>query len=68
MLCGHESRDDGFLEDMGVSSYGYARWVAGPLERGFFGGAKRMRRTRRAITAVRCQQCGHLELFAHEES
>ncbi|MGW0396554.1 hypothetical protein ACWD0E_01685 [Streptomyces sp. NPDC003002] len=58
------SLEPGFVEDSGESARGYARWIAGPLERGLFGGAKRMGRPRRQIDAYRCQQCGHLELFA----
>lgn len=64
--CGHELSDEGFVEDMGEASQGYARWIAGPLERGVFGGAKRMGRPRMAITAFRCRGCGHLELFARD--
>jgi hypothetical protein len=63
--CGHELVDEGFVEDMGEQSRGFARWIAGPLERGVFGGAKRMGRTRLAIAAFRCRSCGHLELFAN---
>jgi len=55
--CGNEGSDEGFIEDMGEQSHGYARW-------GIFGGAKRWGRNRRAITALRCPRCGHLELFA----
>lgn len=65
-LCGQELLDEGFVEDMGESSQGYARWIAGPLERGIFGGAKRFGRQRFAVTAFRCRSCGHLELFATE--
>lgn len=62
--CGVEELEPGFVEDAGESSRGYARWIAGPLERGIFGGAKRMGRQRWQIEAWRCRQCGHLELFA----
>lgn len=44
--CGTEGLEPGFIEDAGEHSRGYARWIAGPLERGIFGGAKRMGRQR----------------------
>jgi hypothetical protein len=62
--CGSEGSEPGFIEDAGEHSRGYARWIAGPLERGIFGGAKRMGRQRWQIDAWRCRKCGHLELFA----
>jgi predicted RNA-binding Zn-ribbon protein involved in translation (DUF1610 family) len=65
--CGTVGLMDGFIEDAGESSRGYARWIEGALERGPFGGAKRMGRPRRQIEAFRCPQCGHLELFATGE-
>lgn len=55
---------EGFVEDGGESSFGYARWIPGPLQRGIFGGAKRLGKERWVINALRCPQCGHLELFA----
>ncbi|WP_149179341.1 hypothetical protein [Streptomyces sp. TRM49041] len=64
--CGTVGLEPGFVEDAGESSRGYARWVAGALERGIFGGAKRMGRPRWQIDAGRCPQCGHLELFARQ--
>ncbi|HST83686.1 MAG TPA: hypothetical protein VLL08_18280 [Kineosporiaceae bacterium] len=65
--CGCEQLDEGFIEDAGEASKGFARWIAGPLERGVFGGAKRLGRLRREIAAFRCRQCGHLELYARAE-
>ncbi|QHC23856.1 hypothetical protein GR130_23320 [Streptomyces sp. GS7] len=56
--------EPGFVDDAGQGSAGYTRWIAGVLERGPFGGAKRAGRMRRQIDAYRCFQCGHLELFA----
>ncbi|MFI6003230.1 hypothetical protein ACIA98_22920 [Streptomyces sp. NPDC051366] len=64
--CGTVGLEPGFVEDSGEGSRGYARWIAGPLERGLFGGAKRLGRPRRQIDAYRCPKCGHLELFATE--
>ncbi|MDH6226485.1 MULTISPECIES: hypothetical protein [Streptomyces] len=65
--CGAVGLEPGFVEDSGEASQGFARWIAGPLERGIFGGAKRMGRTRWEIEAYRCPRCGHLELFARRE-
>lgn len=62
--CGATGLEPGFVEDGGEHSRGYARWIAGPLERGIFGGAKRLGRPRWQIDAFRCPQCAHLELFA----
>jgi hypothetical protein len=61
--CDAADLEPGFIEDSGEGSRGYARWIAGPLERGFFGGAKRMGRQRWQIEAFHCRTCGHLELF-----
>lgn len=62
--CGMTGLEQGFVEDRGEGSPGYTQWIAGPLERGLFGGARRMGRPRSQIDAFRCAQCGHLELFA----
>jgi hypothetical protein len=62
--CNTVGLEPGFVEDSGEGARGYARWIAGPLERGVFGGAKRMGRQRWQIEAFRCPTCGHLELFA----
>ncbi|MEV6212935.1 hypothetical protein [Kitasatospora sp. NPDC051914] len=52
---------------LGQQSSGDARWIAGPLERGPFGGAKRMGRPRFQIDAFRCPHCGDLELFTRQQ-
>jgi hypothetical protein len=65
-ICGDQHLEAGFIEDTGQSAMGYARWIQGSLQRGIFGGAKRLGRLRREIRAFRCQQCGHLELFTGE--
>ncbi|MGW2564130.1 hypothetical protein ACWCXB_33925 [Streptomyces sp. NPDC001514] len=64
--CGRAGLEPGFIEDTGEHSRGYARWIAGALERGILGGAKRMGRPRWQIDAYRCPTCGHLELFARQ--
>jgi hypothetical protein len=62
--CGAAGLQPGFIEDSGQAARGYARWIEGFLERGIFGGAKRMGRERWRIDAYRCTSCSHLELFA----
>jgi hypothetical protein len=64
--CRSVALEAGFLEDMGENSQGYSRWIAGPLERGLFGGAKRMGKERYPVEALRCTVCGHLELYVGE--
>ncbi|MDJ0383594.1 hypothetical protein [Streptomyces sp. G-G2] len=64
--CETVGLEQGFVEDSGEGSRGYARWISGALERGVFGGAKRLGRPRWQIDAFRCPKCGHLELFARE--
>ena len=61
--CQSVALEPGFIEDSGESSRGYGRWVAGALEKGILGGAKRMGKPKHAITASGCTVCGHLELY-----
>ncbi|MFD1932277.1 MULTISPECIES: hypothetical protein [Nonomuraea] len=61
--CDGTELEPGFIEDGGEHSQGYARWIQGPLERGLFGGARRLWKTRWIIDAYRCVGCSHLELF-----
>jgi hypothetical protein len=61
--CGGTELEPGFLEDAGESSRGYLRWIAGPLERGPLGNARRMGRARYEVATLRCQNCSHLELY-----
>ena len=65
--CGNAALEPGFIEDAGDHSPGYSRWIAGALERGVFGGARRMGKQRWQIDAFRCTMCGHLELFANQQ-
>ncbi|WP_326813967.1 MULTISPECIES: hypothetical protein [unclassified Streptomyces] len=62
--CGTVGLEPGFVEDAGQHSRGFARWIQGALERGPFGGAKRMGKPAWQIDAYRCPNCAHLELFA----
>ena len=63
--CGAQELEPGFIDDPRGS--GDTRWVAGAIERGPFGGARRMGRRRLQIDAYRCTRCGHLELFSVRE-
>jgi hypothetical protein len=62
--CGSEDLEPGFVDDPGTQTPGYARWIPGPLQRGVFGGARRLGKPRWQIDAWRCRYCSHLELFA----
>ncbi len=64
--CGSPKVEDGFLEDRGEGSQGYVRWIQGPLQRGFFGGAKRVGKSRYAVQGLRCGECDHLDLWVGE--
>ncbi|MDF5756044.1 hypothetical protein [Spongiactinospora sp. TRM90649] len=61
--CDGQELEPGFIEDNGEASQGYARWIPGILERGLFGGARRMGKPRWIVDAFRCVRCSHLELF-----
>ena len=63
--CGANELEPGFIEDSGQGSQGYARWIAGALQRGPLGGARRLGKKRMRIDAFRCLGCGHLELFVN---
>jgi len=65
--CQSAGMEPGFLEDAGDNSRGYARWIAGPLETGVFGGARRMGKVRHTVSAYRCRECGHLDLYVDNE-
>ena len=64
--CGGELQV-GFLEDKGErGSIGASRvlsWIDGEAQTGVFGGAKVLGKARYEVTAYRCSQCGHLDLF-----
>lgn len=62
--CGAMGLEPGFVEDAGQGASGYTSWIAGALERGPLGGARRAGRPHWQIDAYRCPVCGHLELFA----
>ncbi len=62
--CGTVGLQPGFIADNAPSGRGDARWIAGTIERGALGGAKRMGRPNHQMDVFRCPNCGHLELFA----
>ncbi len=65
--CGGFELDQGFLRDAGEGSAGDVRYVARPLERGIFGGAKQWGLPQMGMTVYRCRRCGHLEFYALEQ-
>jgi hypothetical protein len=62
--CGAIGLEPGFIADSGQYSAGYARWVQGVLDRGFFGGVRMAKRPKWRIDVFRCLRCAHLEMFA----
>lgn len=62
--CGEGVLELGYLEELG---HGNAKrdvaWIAGPVTRSWSGMAKRQGRHRRPVSAYRCPQCSHVELF-----
>ena len=57
----------GFLEDKGergsIAASRVLSWIDGQAQKGAFGGAKVLGKQRHDVTAYRCDQCGHLDLF-----
>lgn len=65
--CGGIEFVQGYIGDSGQGARGFARWFAGQLERGIFGGPKgQWGADVWIVEAVRCNNCGKLELFARE--
>ena len=65
--CRAVGLEPGFIEDNGSEGKGFARWIPGPLQKGPFGGAQRMGKERRDISAYRCGECGHLDLYVDDQ-
>ena len=61
--CGNLHFEEGFVDDTDETASGVARWIAGPPERGRFGGVKRAGKRRHPIIAFRCTVCHHLSLY-----
>jgi hypothetical protein len=57
----------GFLEDKGergsIAASRVLSWIDGQAQKGAFGGAKVLGKQRHDVTAYRCSQCDHLDLF-----
>lgn len=57
----------GFIEDKGergaLAASRVLSWIEGKAEKGVLGGAKVLGKQRRDVTAYRCGQCGHLDLY-----
>ena len=66
--CQAVGLEPGFIEDTGEGSRGYLRWIPGPLEKGIFGGAARMGKLRLDVSAHRCGECGHLDLYVEPQA
>jgi hypothetical protein len=64
--CSGTTFTAGYLGSSGSQDRGtYERWYDGPIELGMFGDVKHASsRSHFQVVAARCQQCGHLELFA----
>jgi hypothetical protein len=58
------SLKEGFVRDLRDRRADSAFWVEGPIERSFFLGVRLRGRRKAEITALRCDSCGRLELFA----
>ena len=65
--CGHEGLEPGFISDAQAQTPGFAVWVEGEMEVGFFGGVKLRGRPKWQVDAHRCPNCFHLELFANRQ-
>jgi hypothetical protein len=61
--CGFDQFEEGWLSDFGQGARGFASWIAGPLQTGFFGVAKWRGKSRHEVSAARCLRCSHLEFF-----
>ncbi len=55
----------GFLEDRREGGSQVLAWIPGPIEKGLLGGAKVAFKDRYDVTAFRCNQCGHLDMFVN---
>jgi len=54
----------GFVRDLNHRRADSAFWVEGPIERSFFFGVRLRGRRKAEITALRCDSCTRLELYA----
>jgi len=61
--CGG-SLKTGFVRDLANRRADSAFWIEGPIERSFFRGVRVRGRRKAEITALRCDSCSRLELYA----
>ena len=61
--CGG-SLKTGFVRDLAQHRTDSAWWVEGPIERSFFLGIRLRGRRKAEVTALRCDSCTRLELYA----
>jgi hypothetical protein len=61
--CGG-SLKEGFVRDQREHRSEAAIWVEGPVEKSFLLGVRLRGRRRAVITALRCDACGRLEMYA----
>jgi hypothetical protein len=61
--CGG-SLKEGFVRDLHEHRSDSAFWVEGLIERSFFLGVRMRGRRKAEITALRCDSCNRLELYA----
>ncbi len=60
--------EEGYVPEHGDMNYGLgpSEWVEGRAELSFWSGLKTDGKAKYKISARRCVNCGHLELFARE--
>ncbi|MEO9322702.1 hypothetical protein ABFT23_04375 [Nocardioides sp. C4-1] len=59
--CGSFGFEPGFVDD---DRQGRIRWIAGKLERGPMGNARKLGLRKTSVIAYRCTTCSRLELYA----
>ena len=59
--CGGTEFEQGFVDD---DRQGRVRWLAGRLERGPLGNARKLGLRKTSVIAHRCVRCSRLELYA----
>jgi hypothetical protein len=55
--------EDGFLADETSNGTADIHWASGPANRSRWFGVRMKGRRKLAVTAYRCRDCGHLELY-----
>jgi hypothetical protein len=65
-FCGATGLEPGYIVDWTQGGTLIARWVRGLPEFGVLGTLRPRRREQVPMTAYRCPECSHLELFADD--